>query len=378
MTTELGKSTVLPGEGHLFTILKDDRWKIKFDHHMINDFGVCEAMFQLKHVPQLEGPFAGKILKAKGGFNWYATFGIWWAHVLEDFYTQLELAQKNKVVVNDSPAVSYPTKGDLISYAVKWWRKDEMDRFQMMAPDFYAKFAGGWIQMDYEGKPYSFPHGAVLLASQYFDHYEMYQDATRWKIIGTEVTFGTAGDLILGETDKVVLAYQGRPDLVVYSEEYQKVCPVDTKTGGAMDRKWREQWKPQAQMPGYAVSVQKLCDELGIKQKVDVVIINGASRDIPSTPREKGKSPLPRFQRVKLDYTESELAHWKRQMLIRAERLRYCIENDAWMWRESACHNQYNHPCEFREIHNHPPEQQRFMIQSNYVYDTPWSPDRVK
>jgi hypothetical protein len=353
---------------NLYSILDDGRWKIRFDHHMISNFSTCEQLFNYRHVPRLV-QVAGsaepqpKVLHLKGGFSWAATFGIWWAHVLEDFYNHVERSQKN----NEQP----PQKGDLIKYAIRWWMKDDMDRFALTAPTQYTKFAIGYIQVDLDGRPVKFPQGAALLASQYYDYTLALQDFVNWKVIATESAFGVLSDVIVAENDSVVVCYQGRPDLVVYDVQKNLVKPVDHKTTSDVNGDFVNNWKPNAQLLGYEVSVQELCKQLKIDTIVDKCIINGIARDIPSLKPKDGRVKS-RFRRINVEHSASEIAEWRKQMLARAVRLRYCIENDEWIWKESACHNQYGYPCEYKELERRSPEDRLITIHHGYEYVDPW------
>jgi len=351
---------------NLYSILDDGRWKIKFDHHMISNFATCEMLFKERHVPVMitdKVDTSPKVIHLKGGFSWAATFVIWWAHVLEDFYNHMERSQKH----NEQP----PQKGDLIKYAIRWWMKDDMDRFAITAPTQYTKFAVGYIQVDLDGRPIKFPHGAALLASQYYDYTLALKDFENWKVIATESAFGVLGDVIVAEDADLVVCYQGRPDLVIYDVQRNLVKPVDHKTTSDVNGDFVDNWKPNAQLPGYEVAVQELCKQLKIDTVVDKCIINGIARDIPS-PKPKDGRVKSRFRRVNVEHSASELVEWRAQMLARARRLRECITRNEWIWKESACHNQYGYPCEYKELHRRSPEERPIAIHHGYEYVNPW------
>jgi hypothetical protein len=60
-------------------------------------------------------------------------------------------------------------------------------------------------------------------------------------------------------------------------------------------------------------------------------------------------------------------------MVAKAERLRYCIENDVWLRRESACHYQFGHPCEYRPIDSISPKDRADKFKSHYIVVKPWT-----
>lgn len=367
---------------HLYEILPDGRWKIRFDHHMVNQFSICEQLFAYQHVP---GP-DGLVLRAKGGMSYYASFGIWWAHVMEDWYEKIHAWQDNwkaqgvsdlSLALDDKYQLKpAPTKNNLITTAVLRWFSDDMDRFALIAPQQYSKFCGGFLQIQLpDGTTKKFPSGAVDFASQYYDYSMNMNDFTNWKVIAVESTFGLEGDVVVAESPNVVVAYQGRPDLMVFDEHQGCIEPVDDKTTGRMDEDFTTKWKPNAQITGYAVAAEELCKQLKIDTKVRSCVINGAARDIPTEKPRNGGPPKPRFQRVRIPYTDYDLDTWKAQMVRKAERLRYCIEHDAWQWRESACHFQYGSGCEYLNICSKGSEQDKLtVINSHYQRVPPWTP----
>lgn len=355
-------------ENNLYQILPDGRWRIKFDAHMIGDFGTCETLFNFKHVPKED--HEGQVLRQRGGYSWYATFGIWWAHVMEDFYFHIQGAQAPDLVKPEPP-----TEGDLIRYATKWWLTDDMDRFALLAPKNYEKFSQGYIGLEFAGKQIKFPVGAVHFAQGYWQYYQSMRDFDNWRVIATESTFGTSGDVIIGQTAKVVVAFQGRPDIVIYNNSKSWIEPVDTKTTSSISSDFIDSWKPNAQLTGYCVAVHELCKQLKIETpEISHCVINGAARDIPAVKPRDGGPPKPRYDRIRISYSSDELLEWQEQMVIRAERLRYAIEHNKFMRRESACHNQYGHPCEYREICNKDLKDRETIIKGGYEWKEAWTP----
>lgn len=349
-------STSLEKARHLYEILPDGRWKLRFDHHQIEGFARCEQYFKYRHVDQY---------RHKGGMGWYAQFGIWFAHVLEDYYKDMRSRQEQKI----GPS----TKGDFIVTAIKRWKSDDMDRYALMAPRQYETFAQGYVGMTMgQGQMIKVPVGAVNLAAGYYDFSENRQDFTRWRIIAAEEHFGINDEVKIAENDKVVVCFQGRPDIVVYDNHEHELQPIDTKTTGEIDASFRFSWKPHAQILGYVVCVQELANQLKIDTKVRKCVINAISRNKPAD-TEKGRLKS-RYDRVVVPHSDFEIENWQRQMLAKAMRLRYCIENDEWMWRETACHNQYGYPCDFRDVDNKKSQEERNMILAS-VFEkvTPWT-----
>lgn len=345
----------------IYDVLPDGRWHIKLDNLRINDLSICEQLFKYRHVD---------CQHLKGGKSWYATFGIWWAHVLEDIYEDTRKRQENELPP--------PDKGSFISAAVRWWLKDDMDAFALVAPKQYQKFAQGYVGVRISGRELRMPMGAVNMAAQYFDFYNSLHDFENWRIIATESTFGLRGELVIGENDKVVVAYQGRPDIVSYDVGKGILEPADNKTTAAVDGKWEDGWRTNPQLKGYLVAVQELAKQVDLKlsEPVNTVLINGTARDEPPM-KPKDGIRKPRFKRIRVEFSQPILEEWKRKTLAKATRLRYCIENDEWLWKESVCNYQYGHPCEYRIIDELPEQERAALFKSHYVTLEPWTPETV-
>lgn len=340
---------------HFVEVMPDGRWKVRFDHHMIDSFKKCQLFFNYRHVEHL---------RYKGGHSWYAEFGIWWASVLEDIYRDMAWRQANNM-----PG---PAKSDFIIKAVKKWQAMDMVRFELMAPKLYTSFAVGIMGILVDKREIKMPMGVVNMIVGYYDFVIGRSDYTKWKVITAEQTFGIHSEVIIAENDRVVVAYTGRPDLIVYDTVNKEVYAVDHKTTGSIDNNYRLSWKPNAQLAGYTTVVQKILDDLKIESKVTKAIINAAGRNtLPDT--ERGRSMV-RFDRIKIEYSDLELLEWKTSILKAATDLRYAIENDSWQRNETVCHNQYNSPCEYREIDSKGSLDDRQRIkQGLYQIVTPWS-----
>lgn len=352
------------GENHIYKVLPDGRWLVKFDAHMLKDWMTCATYFNISHIPDE----VGKVYRRRGGFGWPATFGIWWAHVLEDLYNHLMLAQKK--------TATFPTLQDLVRYAVKRWQMDNMDQFAVTATKNYDKFCDGFIAYTYESRDMRIPVGVVTLARTYWEYYDRMQDYNNWTVIATESTFGTEGDVVVGESNKVVVAYQGRPDIIVFTKAKQRIEPVDTKTTASLSAQFAGKWKPDGQILGYVVCTQIICDQLKLNTSpIMSAVINGIARDVgPAKPKDG--IHLPRTDRLRIEYTQDEIDEWKEQRVIRAEELRYAIEHNKFPRNETACHS-FMGDCTHKEVCKQSPTQRQKILDAAYEKVEPWSPKRA-
>ncbi len=323
--------TIKPGT--LYEILPDGRWAFYFDHHMISIFADCEAAFKLRFIDNV---------RPRGDMAFSTACGIWWAKVMEWYYTALSH--------NDL------TRALAAELAISAWDEVGLDRFAQdkRADTFGGKAAG------------------VSMVLQYFDATSSI-DKQNWKIVAIEAGFGLNRETTIGQNDKVVVFYTGRPDLLVF--ENQRLVPVDHKTVEAIKKSTHSAYKPHAQTAGYIVAAQVLANRFGWVT-VDRCIVNVAARNEPSdNPRDGVKKS--RFLRVLEGYSTAELAEWRCQTVAKAMRLRYCIEHDEWLWNDKSCHR-YSNGCEYLPIHSRPPEARPLVIQSAFSQGEIWSPYKVE
>jgi len=334
---------------------------MKLDNLFLNDFSICEQLFKYRHID---------CQRLKGGRSWYSTFGIWWAHVLEDIYKETGSRQE--------AGLGPPEKGDFIAAAVRWWLKDDMDHFALVAPKQYQAFAVGYVSVNINQRQFKMPVGAVNIAAQYNDYYTRMRDFENWRIIATESTFGLKQDVIVGENDEVVVAYQGRPDIVGFDKGKQLLEPADNKTTAKIDGDFSEDWDTNPQIKGYVVAVRELAKQLNLKisEPVNSCLINGAARDEPSKNPKDGIVKQ-RFTRIRVKFDDELLDEWRHDLVAKASRLRHCIEHNEWIWRTSACNYQYGHPCEYRSVDSLTPANRPLLFKSHYTIVEPWSPQIV-
>lgn len=330
---------------YLYEYLTDGRMALYIDHHTLSGFRKCEAYFQLRNFYKVIEPITGnarqfydiKAVRPRGR-AFKRDIGIWWARTMEWYYTALSTGGLKK-----------DTACDL---AMQAWQQEKMDDLKIEFPSSYEKF-GGVL-------------GASQMIAEYYD-FSYNFDMGYWKIIAIEAGFGRRREVRVAENDKVVVYWIGKPDLFI--NEGGRHMPVDHKTKDAILPRHTYGFKPHPQTAGYIIAAQEIARRNNLDLVVDRCLVNLAARMAPSdNPRSGVKRP--RFQRIPVQYSQSELDEWRLQTLLKATRLRHCIEHDEWLWNEDACHAYSG--CDYRAIHSSPPTTRPIIIQSQFTVGEPW------
>lgn len=395
-----------PAPGQFFQVLEDGRYAFWFDASTISTFSDCNQRFYLKNVQ-----FAPQQLRRKGPTHVVMTIGSWWSRVSELFYTSIA-------------AGNSPTKLDMLKIAAEAWVEGDLDSMEKADPKKYEAFAipiragefGKYFpevpslfeelyshkaaklrevahefratadinhpqtqsvidRLDAEARQLesrtALPTGPLLMAAQYYTTFAEL-DQRSWKVIAAEAPFGRHGEVMLGETDKVVVYWQGKPDLVIWEEITGVLAPLDQKTKDHIPYNVNEIWKPHNQLAGYIYSVGVIANDLGFSNiNVDRCIVSVCAR-LRSADPKKGAAPKPRFVRVRPHYSQDEIEEWRSGMVRKAERLRYAIESQDWQRNEQSCHVYGG--CEFRGICSRPQGVRELMVKSDYELVEPWTP----
>lgn len=321
--------------GKLYEVAEDGRWHFFFDSSAIRNFTECESMFKLRHIDNV----------GLRGRAWKRDVGSWWSSTLELYY---KAYRANKGVVPIS---------DMFEFALHEWDEHKMDEFEPIAPASYSDFGGR--------------KGALLMAGDYY-HWSNPIDSTSWKrIVAVEEGAGRLREICIGENNRVKVFYIVKPDLIVV-DNLDLLQPVDHKTKDYITSKLVHSFKPHQQLQGYICAAQEIANELGIKTVVDRCTVNVGARNIPG-PRAKQQE---RFTRFPVYYSVYELAEWRKRTVDTASRLRDCIENDSWLWNDSACHKYSG--CVYRPIHSAAPDSRATIIKSAFQILEPWTPYKVE
>jgi hypothetical protein len=265
-----------------------------------------------------------------------------------------------------------PDDNMMYKFASDAWREHKIDDYKNSQPDVYDKFGG--------------PDGGRLMALEYHEAFAK-QHYTQWQIIGAELGFGWRDELPLGEDDKVVVYYGGKPDLVILDRSQNMIMPLDFKTKDAVPGNASVQYKPHPQTAGYIFAVSQLLDCIKKIQQIDgnriipdvrpptKCIIMVCARFRPTDkPRTGVRSP--RFLPVYPNYIADEIEEWRLGIMEKCRRLRDSIERSVWTPRESACHLFY-HGCQFRRVCSVPANIREASLRSDFVKIEPWTPYSV-
>jgi hypothetical protein len=335
-----------------YEVLPDGRYRFRVDHHTINDYNTCDRYFEYRHMADPANQVWGtKTLNLK------IALGSWWSSVMESFYHEMTFG-------------SLPTDLYMMKFAVEAWNEHHMEGYANADPEVFDKFGG--------------VEGAKLMASEYYEAFAKHH-YTQWQVIGAELGFGWRDELPLGEDDKVVVYYGGKPDLVIVDRSQNMVMPLDFKTKDSVPGNASVMYKPHPQTAGYIFAVSKMledCYRLGSteinnppKAPTKCIIMICARFRPTDKPRSGIRSP--RFMPVYPMYTADEIEEWRRSVIEKCRRLRDSIERGYFPPRESACHLFY-HGCQFRRVCSQPAATRDMILRSDFVKIEPWSPYRVE
>jgi PD-(D/E)XK nuclease superfamily protein len=323
--------------GQFYFIRPDGKWEIYLDATMTGTFGMCEMMFKESFVERLA---------PKGDHPFARDLGSWWSAVMESIYN----AEFNNKRLESK---------QLIDRSMEIWTSLQMDDLEKYHPRAFKEFGGRF--------------GAITMIAEYAQR-QLPIDYQTWKIVAAEASFGRNKEVLIGETDKVLLYWMGQPDLFVISGD--RLFPVDHKSIAYIDANTSKKYKPHIQIPGYIIAGEILCKSLGYSLTVDRAVINCVARSDRSS--KDGESKHPRFKRISVSYSPAELAEWRLRRLAQAERLRHCFEFNEWAWNEMMCGNIWNRPCQFQNIHEKPPEVRSVIINADYIKREFWIPGRTQ
>ena len=328
-----------------YEILPNGKYRFRVDHHTISDFNLCDRYFMYRHMSDPKGQVWGsKTLNIK------IALGSWWSSVMESFYHEMTFG-------------TLPDDHTMYKFASAAWQEHDMERYKTSDPEVFTKFGG----LD----------GGRLMALEYQKAFGQ-QHFTQWQIIGAELGFGWKDELPLGEDDRVVVYYGGKPDLVILDRAQNMIMPLDFKTKDSVPGNASVMFKPHPQTAGYIFAVSKM---LELVKKENVVadtksptkcVVMVCARFRP-TDKPRSGVRAPRFLPVYPQYTADEIEEWRLSVMEKCRRLRDSIERNVWTPRESACHLFY-HGCMFRRVCSQPANIRESLLRSDFVKIDPWTP----
>jgi len=413
----------VPERGELYRLLPDGRYAMFFDSHTIGSFQECEQKGVYSVLERL---------RRKGPDRPCISIGSWWSKVSEKFYEEaaassaagvvqyVPIARMARIAIEawvennmDVMAYTHPKKYEefampcdaalfasllglpgfdhamLLTYQQRATRlrRDADEREVELNRNRYKGTDQNLIQAEIEqqlsidrlrveadrlDKLNTLPVGPILMAVQYYNQYAE-NDFRNWRIIGAENPFGGKNEVLVGEDDKVVVYYQGRPDLIVYDKQIDALMPLDQKTKDYIDYGIDLQYKPHSQMTGYVYATQTVARSLGWDRVVDRCIVSVCARKVRKTALKKGETPKPRFRRVFPTFNPQEVQEWQRTIMKKANALRRVVKtNDPIRADGFACHVYGG--CDYRLICSQPEGGHGSIKKADYVKVKPWSP----
>jgi hypothetical protein len=322
--------------------LPDGRLQFFVDASLLKSFSHCERYFYLHHVKNLRQ----KGFATGGAKPFPMAIGSWWSDVMEVFYNFLRDGR-------------YLPSQDIQNIAVEMWAKHQLDLCALHNPDQFKSFGD--------------LAGAVLMLQDYYTSQYLI-DKNNWKIIAVEEGFGLNKEVYIGESDRILVYWIGKPDLVI--SENGRLTPVDHKTVSRVDGTTTNRYKPSTQMPGYVFSCEVIARSLGYDVSVDRCIVNICSRSRPSDNPRDGKKK-PRFIRSYPNFNRDEIAEWRKGVMQKCERIAYCLRTDEWVWSETSCDNFYMRPCDYKKVDSTPPASRDIVLAADFAQVAPWVPYQV-
>jgi len=321
-----------------YKLLPDGRFKLNVDASLMKDFDLCERYFYLKHIKNVR-PKGLAIAKP-----FPMAIGSWWSDVMDMFYEHLKKGEDI-------------SKDRIQEIALLSWAKNNIEASALADPKKFKSFGD--------------LAGAVLMLQEYYDSQYLI-DKQNWKIVSVEQGFGLKDEVHIGETRRCVVYWVGKPDLTIVED--RRLFPIDHKTTNSIGANTGDEYKPGDQMIGYVHSCEVLAKQLGIDIRVDRCVVNVCSRTRPTDKPRNGGAKKPRFKRYYPNYTRDEIEEWKRDLLLRCDRMVHCISTNEWTWRKTACTNIYRRMCDFHELDSKTPAAREFILAANFQEGVAWKP----
>ena len=329
-----------------YEVLSDGRYRFRVDHHTINDYNTCDRYFKFRHMGDPSGLVWGsKTLSMK------IALGSWWSSVMESLYHEMTFG-------------TLPTEHHVYKFATDAWSEHNMETYKNSNDaEVFDKFGG--------------VDGGRLMALEYYEQFAKHH-FTQWQIVGPELGFGWKDELKLGEDDRVVVYYGGKPDLTIIDRSTNMLIPLDFKTKDSVPSNASVMYKPHPQTAGYIFADTELINQINRENPVNAVrppdkcIIMVCARFRPSDKPRSGVR-APRFAPVYPTYSAAEIEEWRMSVMEKCRRLRDSIERGYFPPRESACHL-YHNGCMFRRVCSTPPNARDMILKADYVKIDPWVP----
>jgi hypothetical protein len=315
------------------------------DNHLMTTYRGCPSNFFLSHV---EGIYRkSHIVEGEKARIWFLDFGIILHKMLELYYREF----RNK----DFDATVWAT-----SRAIEHWQAMKMD---VHSEDKEYKLIGGM-------------KGFIGLLIQYCTIMTPLNEKLR--ILGSEISFGRAGEvpLYVGKDLEIYLA--GRMDLII--DDGYFICPMDHKSEGSFRGDPGLKYETDEGPTGYVYALSKILPQFVppdqiLKRDCSKILMNLIQKKPADTPAE-------RFKRIPIRKTTWQLEQYRGRMVSTVVHLlkdleRYVlnipIERNTMM-----CSNWFHRDCVYRDVHRQgSAEAEQATLKNGYAKFPIWNTESV-
>jgi hypothetical protein len=316
------------------------------DNHLAQTYRGCAANFFMGNV---EGYHKKSFLReGEKERIWNLEFGILLHKMLELYYTNF---RDSKFDVN-----AWAT-----SRAIAEWNEAGMD---VHCEEKEYKTIGGL-------------HGFVSLLLQFAVFFTPQNEKIR--VLGSEVSFGRAGEvpLFIGKDLEIYLA--GRMDLIV--DDGYFICPMDHKTEGLFRGDPAAKYEMEEGPTGYIYALSKILPQL---VPPDQILKRDCSKILMNLIQKKQTdNPGDRFKRVPIRKTAYQLEEYRKRMCSTVVHLIKDMERYAIGIQPARntmmCTNWYHRDCVFRDVHRQGSREGELVTLANgYIVQPLWNTEEVK
>jgi hypothetical protein len=338
---------------HWLSLNDQGIFELVLDNQMYSTFRACPAHFFELYI---EG-WAGT------GRSWNLDFGILFHKMVEEYYTRFR-------------EKGFDVNAWAIQDGIFAWNAAQMD-FHIGHKEYQSM--GG-------------VHGFVGLLVAYANRFSAENE--RLRIIGTEIGFGKAKEVFIGDavaspnalyndnTSTYLKCFlSGRIDVLV--DDGHSICPLDHKTMGTMRFDPSQRFEMDEGPTGYIYAVNQILptflssaglDQSLLKRSCSKILMNFISKSIP----KDGD----RFRRIPIMKTDEQLESYRLRMLATSEDIfratvRYASTGVATR-DTSKCTNWYMTDCPFLSVHRQNTKANELIMLNQFFKKAPiWDTENL-
>ena len=324
---------------------RKQRLIVVVDNHLMQTYRACSQHFIHAHV---EGWHRRAFVQSVGKHRiWYLEFGFLLHKMLELYYPNF----RNK----DFSIDEWATVRGLAE-----WLEADMDMF---ANEKEYKLIGG-------------KHGFIGLLHQFATTFTAENELIR--IIGSEISFGRAGEvpLYIGPGLEVYLA--GRMDLII--DDGYFICPMDHKTEGKFRGEPGLKYQTEDGPTGYIYALAHILPKIVpagelLKRDCSKILMNLIQKTPADDPKE-------RFKRVPIRKTTDQLEDYRQRMVSTVQHIvtdmETYVSGFAVMRNTTACTNWFFRECVFRDVCRQSGKDNELnTLQNGYIQLPIWNTEEV-